>query len=156
MPKQTKVLSYEDRKYQQKKNLYDSLHQAFQNVKYEYSSNFQWNKPIELMKGLTMRMVGTQLQLTEHRLETGTVEMITRKKEDGKSFLKGIEKALKKEFRRLTGKNLELKKIEERQNIEAHSKIAPATSWLYSGYGSRPVARYLISDSLLYDFDASL
>ena len=144
MPKIRSVLSYEDRKYIQKKHLFDSVMQSFENVKQELQSENTWNMPSEQLNGITIRLVGEKLVLTGHRMETGTLDHIARKRDDGKPFIKQVEKALKKEFRKFTGKVLNLEREDENQVIEAHG-----------GYSPRG-ARYYIRDSVTYEFTSSV
>lgn len=156
-----KVLSYEEQKYQQKKSIYDSIAQAFSDIKNEEYGRHGWNKPAQEINGVTMRLLGNgALELTYHRYEVTTVEGLSRGVEDGPKFLKGVVKELKKRFRKNTGKALKLDKLKEDQAIDKHSRIQADTSWMLGssryGYGSRPVGRFLVRDSCVYEFDIDL
>jgi len=161
MPRQKKVDGYADRNYQQKKNLYDSIAQAFQDMKYGvvHTAN-SWNVPVEQLKGVTMRMVGDTLEIAYHHYEVTTVEGLARVEDTGKDFLKETEKGIKKRFKELTKKTLNLKKISEDRVIEKASRLQADTSWMLGssryGYGARPVGRYLVRDSRVYEYSAEL
>lgn len=159
MPK--KVLSYEEKNYNRKKAMYDVLAQVLQDIKIEQSGMHNWNLPVEQLKGITSRFDGSGLlELTYHRLEVATIEGMAHKQEDGKKFLETVVKELKKKFKKYTGKTLELKKIREDQAIDKYSRLQADTSWMLGssryGYGSRPVGRYLVRDSCVYQFDTEM
>ena len=161
MPRKAKVLSYAERNYQQKKSIYDCIAQAVQDLKYDsVAASHRWNLPVEQIRGLTARLMGENLEITYHHMEVTTVEGLARLEEFGKSFLSETEKELKKRFKKLTGKVLNLKKIKEDRSFEKASRVQAETSWMLGssrhGYGSRPVGRYLVRDSRLYEFSAEL
>ena len=154
----TKVKSYEERNYNRKKAMYDVLAQCLQDLKFEQSGMHGWNVPVEQLKGITSRFDGSgQLEVTYHRYEVGTIEGMAHRKEDGKKFLDIVVKELKKKFKKHTGKVLELKKIRDDQAIDKQSRLQADTAWMLGssryGYGSRPVGRYLVRDSRIYEFD---
>jgi hypothetical protein len=162
MPRNKKVVGYADRGYQQKKAIYDCVAQALEDLKYDTtSSGHRWNLPVEQVRGLTARLIGEgYLELTYHHLEVTTVEGLARLEDFGKEFLKETEKELKKRFKKITGKALKLKKVKDDRSFEKASRVQADTSWMLSsnrhGYGARPVGRYLVRDSRVYEFSASL
>jgi len=162
MPRSKKVIGYEDRNYQQKKSIYDCIAQALEDLKYDTAATgHRWNLPVEQIRGLTARLIGEgNLELTYHHMETTTVEGLARLEEFGKSFLQETEKELKRRFKKITGKALKLKKIKEDRSFEKASRVQADTSWMLGssryGYGARPVGRYLVRDSRIYEISASL
>jgi hypothetical protein len=156
-----KIISYTDKGYQQKKAIYDSISQVISDMKHECGGRHGWNLPVEQVSGVTSRFVSDSLlELTYHRFEVCTVEGLARKENDGPTFLAEVVKELKKRFRKHTKKNLNLKKVKEGQAIDKTSRIQADTSWMLGssryGYGARPVGRYLIRDSCVYEFDVDL
>ena len=162
MARNKNVIGYADKNYQQKKSIYDCLAQALEDLKYDtVASGHKWNIPVEQVKGLTARLLGGEhLEITYHHMETTTVEGLSRLEDFGKDFLKETEKELKKRFKKLTGKALKLKKIKEDRSFEKASRVQADTSWMLGssrhGYGQRPVGRYLVRDSRVYEISAAL
>jgi hypothetical protein len=162
MAPKKKVIGYADKNYQQKKAIYDCLAQALEDLKYDtVAAGHRWNTPVEQVRGLTARLIGEgNLEITYHHVEVTTVEGLARLEEFGKDFLKETEKELKKRFKKLTGKALKLKKIKEDRSFEKQSRVQADTSWMLGssrhGYGNRPVGRYLVRDSRVYDISAAL
>lgn len=158
------VISYADKNYQQKKSLYDILLQVFQDWKYGIShSNTSWSLPVQEIQGATLRLAGNEhLQFTYHHYEVTTVEGLARMNltKDGQRAIDELMKNLKKEFKKTTGKTLTVKKVKEDQALDKTSRIQADNSWMLgsnrNGYGSRPMARYLVRDSALYEFSANL
>lgn len=129
-----------------------------QDIKVEQNGAHGWNLPIQEMKGVTARLLGEGcLEITYHRFEVCTIEGLARREDDGKKFLQNIVKEVKKRFKKYTGKALTLKKVREDQNIDKHSRLQADTSWMLGssryGHGARPVGRYLVRDSCVYEFD---
>lgn len=157
-----KVLSYEDKNYKQKQDIYSSLAQCFQELKYERQSSGAWNLPVQQMESILLKQVGDEtFAITFYRVETGTQESMARIGDEGKKIIKEVEKELKKRFKKMTGKTLELKKVkEEDSNFEKMSRLSGETSWMLGssryGYGSRPVGRFAVKDTIIYSFDPSL
>lgn len=158
-------MSYADKNYDRSKDLYASLSQVFEDYKHgKVSSQNSWNQLMHDVNGITMRYLGENLvEFTYHRYETETVEGLERMKNDdpGMKFLANVVKGLKKEFKNDTGKPLTMKKIKEQPvNLEKASRITAETSWMLGasryGHGSRPVGRYLVKTSCIYDFSANL
>lgn len=162
MPRKKKVTPYADKNYQQKKNIYDCVAQALEDLKYDTTSaGHRWNTPVEQIRGLTARFMGEgHLEITYHHMETTTVDGLAQLEEFGKSFLKEVEKELKKRFKKLTGKALKLKKTREDRSIEQSSRVQAETTSGYGmgryGYGGRPYGRFLIRDSRVYEMSATL
>lgn len=156
-----KVLSYEDKNFNQKKDIFSALAQCFADLKYEQKSAHQWNLPADKLNSMDLRLVDDQhLTIRYYRVEVGTVETVRRSSEDGQKFVKEIEKELKKRFKKMTGKVLKLKKVKDDQDLEKMSRLQSDTSWMLGssryGYGARPVGRFLVKDSALYSFDCEL
>lgn len=153
------VLSYADKNYKRQKALYDVLAQVFQEWKYgAVHTNNKWNLPVEQISGMTMRLLGEgHLELTYHHYEVTTVEGLARAELEGKKFVEEVVKILKKEFKKITGEALDLKKVKDGQVIDKVSRIQADSSWMLGssryGYGNRPVGRYLVRDSCVYSFD---
>lgn len=162
MPRKKKVDGYAEKGYLQSKAIFDSVAQALQDLKYETAAaGHRWNLPVEQIRGLTARFIGEgSLEITYHHMETTTVEGLARLEEFGKSFLLETERELKKRFKKLTGKALTLKKIKEDRSFEKASLVQADTSWMLGssryGYGARPTGRFLVRDSRVYEFKASL
>ena len=156
-----KVLSYEERNYNRKSEIYDVIAQVMQDIKVEQNGMHGWNLPAEQIKGITARLLGEgYLEITYHRYEVATIEGMARREEDGKKFIQSVVKEVKKKFRKYTGKALKLSKVREDQAIDKVSKIQADTSWMLGssryGYGARPVGRYLVRDACVYEFDLEL
>jgi hypothetical protein len=156
-----KVQSYEERNYNRKKSLYDVLAQIMQDLKIEQNGMHSWNMPVENLKGITSRIIGDgNLEMTYHRFEVCTIEGLAHREDDGKKFLDIVAKELKKRFKKYTGKTLELKKIRDDQGLEKYSRLQADTSWMLGssryGYGARPVGRYLVRNSRIYEFDTEV
>jgi hypothetical protein len=155
-----KILSYEDQKFDKSKDIYASIVQAVEDVKYgEVMAGGKWNKLVENVKGLTVRLVGTErIELTYHHYEVTTVEGLARMQDDGKLFIGEALKAIKKQFKSITGKALELKEIKFDRSLEKQSQLQGERNFLLGGggYGARPVGRYLVRDSCIYSFDSEI
>ena len=153
-----KVISYEDKKVDRSRCIYNSIIQAFEDVKYGEVGNMgKWNKLAENIKGITIRLVGNdRIELTYHRYEVTTVEGLARLENTGKDFIKEVVKELKKQFKKLTGKALELKELNYDKSLEKVSQLQGERTWLLGGgpYGQRPVGRYLVREWCIYEFDS--
>jgi len=151
-----KIKGYKDEGYKQKENLYDSIAQAFTNLKAEKSANSSFIA-VENLKGVTLKLINnTLLSLTYHRIEMGTTDSLARNSDEGKNFIKEIEKELKKSFKKLTKKALKLKKEKEDQVTDKYSHVQSDTSWMVgsSRYGhASQMGRYLVRDTIIYSFD---
>ena len=156
--------SYADKNYQQKKALYDVLHQVFQDWKYGVvHTNKSWSLPVEEIQGATLRMIGEDLiELTYHHYEVTTVEGLARMEltKDGQRFINSMMKELQKAFEKTTGSKLKVNKVDEGQGLDKASRVQADTSWMLGsnkhGYGARPVGRYLVRDTAVYEFSANL
>jgi len=156
-----KVLSYEDKKYDRKKAIYDVVIQIVEDLKYEGNSMHGWNRPAQEAQGLTAKLIGNDnLELIYHRYEVTTVEGLARGERDGYIFLDNVVKEIKKRFKKYTKKTLKLQKVQESQAIDKVSRIQSDTSWMLGssryGYGQRPVGRYLLRDRCVYSMDCDL
>lgn len=168
------VLSYSDKNYQRKKAIYDVLAQSLQDIKYGTSHSVLsagnslhagtgWNQSVNEVQGVTLRFLGEEhISLCYHHIETATVEQLARMNltEDGQRFLKEVEKELKKKFKKYTGKTLKLKQVKKDQSVERYGRVTAETSWMLgsnrNGYGNRPVGRYVVVDSSVYEFSTDL
>jgi len=156
-----KVATYSDKNYQKKKSMYDAIAQCIEDIKYDETNGVGWNRAIEEMKGVTCRLIGREhLELTYHRFVMSTVEDLARMEDDGKKFLKEVEKELKKRFKKLTSKELKMKIIKTDRGYDKYSRMQADNSWMVGssryGGGQHPIARYLIKDSQVYSFSAKL
>lgn len=157
----SKVLSYEDKKFDQGSSLVDSLSQAFVDFKHDKEKIKSWNMPIAELDGVTMKILNDrEICLTYHRVEVGTIESIAHLESNGKKFLKEVEKELKSRFKKLTGKSIELKKVKEDQSFEQYQRMQADTSWMVGssryGYNSRPVAKFFVRDTIYYTYDSDV
>jgi len=160
------VLTYDDKSYNNNKQLYACLEQAFQDFKYgKVHSNSSWNTPVHDIEGLTLRYLGeSHIQLTRHHYVVGTVETVSREMHDGRTstkFLNDVMKEVKKIFKENTGKSLTIeKKGELDRNIDKTHKVSAEYSFMLSsyryGHGQRPVAKYLLKDSCTYSIKSDL
>jgi len=162
--KNESVISYKDKNYEQKKHIYDLIHQIFHDIVYDVvHGGHSWNLPVDEIKGVTMRFIGEEnLGLTYHHYEVTTIEGLARTEDRGKEFLDMIVDKIKQRFKEKTGKNLRLEKEKDGDytSLEKASRIQADTSWMLGssryGYGARPVGRYLVRDSCVYKFDAAI
>jgi hypothetical protein len=159
MPK--KVLSYEDKKFEQGNSLVDSLQQAFVDFKHDKEKVKSWNMPIAALDGVTMKIVNhNTMCLTYHRVEVGSIESVNPLKDSGKKFLKEVEKELKSRFKKLTGKSLELKKLKEDQDLEQYQRMQADTSWMVGSsrhsHVTRPIAKFFVRDTVHYTFESDV
>lgn len=154
----TQVLSYEDKQYNRKKSIFDMLAQTFEDIKHSMNGQHNWNKRVADLDGVTFRLIGAgQLEITYHRYEVSTMEMLARGDDTGAEFIKEIEKEVKKKFKELTKKALTLKKVKDDQAIEKTSLLQADTSrQMGYGFGGRMYGRFLVKSSRVYDFDANL
>ncbi len=157
-----KVLSYEDKMYQNQdsgKHVYDCIYQAFIDVKAE-KRHSGWNLPVMEQGGVTMKFLGEgKLAVTYHRIESGTIEEISKNKQtSGKDYLKVFVNELKKKFKAETKQSLKLEKIDEDQTTDPMQHTYADTSWMLgsnrAGYRGRPTYKFLIRDTCIYSFDA--
>jgi len=157
------ILGYADKNYIQKKSIYDALYQAFNDCKYGviHGDNGRWNVPVEMMQGVTMRLIGPEhFELTCHYYEVCTMEGLARVEDKGYDFIDGVVKEVKKVFKNNTGKAVKIKEIKKDRSLDKVSRLSAESSWMLGssryGHGARPVGRFLIRDSKVFDFSASL
>ena len=160
MPVKNKFVPYEEQGYNQKKSLYDSISQSFEDFK-RSSDVMKWNVPTEHLNGSTIKFLGeNKLSVTYHCYEVTTVEGLARSEDEGYKFLDELVKGLKKKFKENTKKNLTLKEISLDRNLEKVSKLTAETSWMLGssryGYGNRPVGRYLIRYNKVFEVSSAL
>ncbi len=155
MPK--KVLSYEDKKFDQGNSLVDSLMQAFVDFKHDKEKIKSWNMPITQLEGVTMKILNDKnVCLTYHRVEVGSIESMYELQTNGKKFLKEVEKELKARFKKLTGKTIELKKTKEDQDFEQFSRMQSDRSSYGSGGRNRSICKFFVRDTVTYSFEADV
>lgn len=155
MPK--KVLSYEDKKFEQGNSLVDSLMQAFVDFKHDKEKVKTWNMPIAALDGVTMKIVNyNTICLTYHRIEVGSIGDINLLKVSAQPFLKEVEKELKSRFKKLTGKALELKKHKEDQDVEQFGRVQSDTSGVFGYNPSRTMCKFFVRDTVFYTFDSDV
>jgi len=158
-------MAFADKNYKQKSALYDILSQVYETYRWgAVSGGHSWNQPLQELHGVTMRYLGeSYMELTYHRYEVTTVEGLQRlqQQDRGLDFLKEVVKEIKKDFKSETGKALTLEKVKENPfHLEKASRITAESSWMLGssryGHGARPVGKYLIRSSCIYDFSADL
>lgn len=155
MPKK-KVLSYEDKKFDQGNSLVDSLQQAFVDFKQDKEKIKSWNMPVADLQGVTMKIYNdSEMCLTFHRVEVCSAEQLNSVEVNAKKMLKEVEKELKARFKKLTGKPLELKKKKEDRTFEKYQTLYADTSWVL-GYGRTPVAKFFVRDTIVYDYSSDV
>ena len=128
----------EERVYSQKLDLNSCLHQSFQNLKEERNTG-PWTL-IEELKGVTMLRRGTDgFSLSYQKYFVGNQTDAQLYEQEAKKFLGDILKELKKHFKKLSGKVLEVKKLEENKNVDKYSRLTAEHSSLYGGtvYGGQ-------------------
>ena len=110
-----------------------------------------------------MRIVGEgHITLTYHHIEVCTIDEIKGKEAQGYDFIKEVLKELKKGFKGYTKKALKMKEIKDKriESIEKMSRVQADASWLLGssryGYGARPVGRYLMRETCVYEVSAEL
>ena len=164
MPAKAKVVPYSEKNYQRKREIYDVIAQCIEDIRYGTIHSAQgWNMLAERVKGITSKFLGEEhLQITYHRYEVGTVEELARIEidKDGEKFIGEIIKELKRKFKQCTGKALTVKEVKVDQGLEKVSRLSAESSFLLSsshrGSAGRPIGRYLIRTSVVYEFSANL
>ena len=147
-----KIQSYEDKKFDRGDSLVSSLQQAFNDLKYDREKVKSWNMPVCNLEGVTMKILNnTELCLTYHRVEVGSIESMQSLKTGGIKFLKEVEKEIKSRFKKLTGKSLELKKQKEDQNFEQYGRLQADT-----GYKIRPIGKFFVKDTIHYEYSSDV
>lgn len=122
----------EKRLYSQKLDMNSCLAQAFQNLK-EERNHGPWTL-VEELRGVTMQRRGTTgFSLSYQKYFVGCQVDAQKYEEDAKKFLGDILKELKKHFKKLSGKVLEVKKLEESKNVDKYSRLTAEHSSLYGG-----------------------
>jgi SMC interacting uncharacterized protein involved in chromosome segregation len=154
MPK--KVLSYEDKKFEQGNSLVASLQQAFVDFKSDKEKIKSWNMPIADLNGVTLKILNnSEMCLTWTRVEVGSIEQMATIENNAKKFLKEVEKELKARFKKLTGKSLEVKKKKEDRMFEKYQSLYADTSWML-GYGRAPIAKFFVRDTIHYTYSSDV
>ncbi len=156
-------MAYQDENYKQNENVYDSIVQVFEDLKYEKCASIgnTWNVPVEALKGVTLKLVGKDhILVSYHSFMMSTPEILPHKKAECKKFLDEVAKELKKRFKSKTKKVLTLKKVSENDGIEKYSQMYAETSKSSLGSGPRAVmsaaGKYLVRVGRLYHFDTAL
>ena len=137
-PRKKKEQKPEEQIYSQKLDMNSCLHQAFQNLKEERNTG-PWTL-IEELKGVTMQRRGTDgFSVSYQKYFVGNQTDAQLFEKEAKKFLGDILKELKKHFKKLSGKVLEVKKIEESKNVDKYSRLTAEHSSLYGGttYGGQ-------------------
>ena len=121
-PRKKKEQKPEEQIYSQKLDMNSCLHQAFQNLKEERNTG-PWTL-IEELKGVTMQRRGTDgFSVSYQKYFVGNQTDAQLFEKEAKKFLGDILKELKKHFKKLSGKVLEVKKIEESKNVDKYSRL---------------------------------
>lgn len=138
-----KVKSYQDRAYKQKEDMHSCLAQALEDLKNERSMSHPWSKPVQELEGITMRRSGNEhVQLSYHKIVTGLPHAVAEAEKDSGKFLDEIVSELKKRFKKLSGKPLELKKVSESNNTQKYSRVFAESQPLFGQYGGLNTGNY--------------
>lgn len=153
-PRKKKAEKPEERLYSQKLDLNSCLHQAFQDLKEERNQG-PWTL-VEELKGVTLRRAGTdKFSLSYQKYFVGNQTDAQLFEQEAKKFLGDILKELKKHFKKLSGKVLEVKKMEETKDVEKYSRLTAEHSSLYGGtvFGGQ-VGRFHLTYSHNYHIES--
>lgn len=151
-----KLPSAEDRLYRQKDDLNSCLAQAFHDLK-QARNNYKWgDRLVEELNGVTLRRMGTDaFELSYHRIYTGSPTDAQNYERESKKFLDEVMKELKKHFRNLSGKTLEVKKTDEKKTIDKYSRLTAEYQSLYGSttYGGI-IGRFYLICSRIYHIES--
>ena len=149
-----KVEGYVDQQYKQKEDVYAMLVQCIQNVKYgNVLETHKWNIPVDRIEGITSRLIGEDnIELTSHHYEIGTIQQLKDGEQTGRDFLKVFVKELKKEFKKVAHKTLELKQVKADCSFEKVGGLRAHIAWSPDSN----IGKYLVRDSCVYEFDSEL
>lgn len=153
-PRKKKQQKPEERLYSQKLDMNSCLYQAFQNMKEERNQH-GWNVLVEELKGVTMQRRGTDgFSISYQKYFVGNQTDAVNYETEAKKFLGDILKELKKHFKKLSGKVLEVKKLEESKNVDKYSRLTAEHSSLYGGtvYGGQ-IGRFHLTYSHNYHIE---
>lgn len=142
------------KQYKLSDSFYDTLGNAFTQIKTEINSCNGWNRPVETVDGCTLDFVSDSLVRFTHSKYVVANQYLINVKERAQAseFLDSMVREVLKRFRKLSGYTLELTKQDEQQDVKAYSKISADRSWVFGG-GNRTtpaLARYLITTSRIY------
>lgn len=154
-PRKKKQEKPEDRMFQQKLDLNSCLQQAFIDLKWERNQH-GWNQIVEELKGVTLRRLGTDgFELTYHRYFTGHPQDAQNFEKESKKFLDDVVKELKKHFKKLSGKVLEISKKDEKSTLDKTARLYADSQSLYGStvYGG-VIGKFLLAISRTYHIDA--
>jgi hypothetical protein len=153
MPNKIKSKPYEEMNYQMKDFFYDVLENAFAALKHEINGTHGWNRLIEDVNGVTMRKLGDdKIELTYHKIELGTPEVVIRHQEVADKFMDEVVKGLKKHYKLLGKKTLKLKKVGDDKDVQKYSRYQAESSSLYGSrmYGGQ-VGKFYIRYRRVYE-----
>ncbi|MDP3763661.1 MAG: hypothetical protein Q8Q92_03370 [bacterium] len=132
-PRKKKQEKPEERLYNPKLDLNSCLQQAFNDLKHERSQH-GWNILVEELKGVTMQRRGTDgFSISYQKYFVGNQHDAQNYEQEAKKFLGDILKELKKHFKKLSGKVLEVKKVDESKNVDKYSRLTAEHQSLYGG-----------------------
>lgn len=154
-PRKKKEQKPEERLYSPKLDMNACLYQAFQNLKEERNQH-GWNVLIEELKGVTLQRRGTDgFCISYQKYFVGNQQDAVKYEEEAKKFLGDIIKELKKHFKQLSGKVLEVKKVNENKNIDKYSRLTAEHQSLYGGtvYGGA-IGRFHLTFTHEYHINA--
>ena len=140
-------------------DIYKMLANILEDIKREMKdAPTTWNKPVEELRGVTMTLIGQEhLQLNFHKYFVGNQHQIQQEADEEKKFMNEVEKELKKRFKKVTKRNLNLKKIKEDRDLQPMSKLTPDSSWMLGssrhGYGNNMIGRWHIRNFRIYTFE---
>lgn len=152
-----KVKGYQDRAYKQKEDFHSCLAQALQDLKDERSMEHPWSKPVQELQGITMRRSGNEMvELSYHKIHIGLPQSLAENENDQKKFLDELVSELKKRFKKLSGKALELKKVSENTNVQKYSHVFAEAQPLFGQYGGLNTGawgRFYVIYSRVYELE---
>lgn len=154
-PRKRKQEKPEERIYNRKFDMNSCLAQAFQNMK-EEKNQYGWTMLVEELKGITMRRQGTDgFSLSYHKYFTGSPQDADTYEREAHKFLDGILKELKKHFKKLSGKVLEVKKLDENKTVDKYGRLTADHQSLYGStvYGGI-IGKFLLTYNRTYRIDA--
>ena len=108
-----------EKRYRQKRDVFASIMQSFQDVKDDKTNFRSWNIAVEDLKGCQITLLGDQkIRLTYHKIITGLPEAVIKDEPEMKKFVTQLCSELKKRFKKNTKMTLTMKKFKEDKTVE--------------------------------------
>lgn len=142
--------------YERSENFFDSLQQAFSDLKMALGQQNGMNLPVEDISGISMRWMNRNtIEIAQKKYIVGNAyQLNVKEKTHADEFLDQMVKELKAMFKKIAGTPLELKKIKQDQDLQLYSKLSGDRSWALGGSYGAAVGRYMITTSRIYQVDA--